>query len=413
MEKKEWPKYRWGILLSNLILITILSMGLTTWSVAVPPLSDAFDLGTIQVLLGASLYVLGYTVGSGIWGRIIGPLGYKKTGLIGLTSIVIAQFAIPYIPNWYGVLIGRFFIGVGLIVVPLTFINGIWFPAEQRGVAQGILVGGMPLGFALGGVWTGFLEPILGWKETFSYFAILILVGAIQWALLTRMPPEKLLKGDEELEEEEEKPEKKEVKSVYSEVVTWLIGLVVFANFFQIFGMNSIAGVYLGEEGLEYGLNQVGTLVFALGIIGLLSTPLGGAISDLWVKKSPKKTQVPRALATALGGFLVATIGSFLVPWLAPVGFGVALISMVIVGWGIPWTNGPMPALPIDIFGAEKGGQALGAMLFIGGFGGVISPILAAWIGLNYGWAYAWYILGIGAFLGIIACWLIARLERE
>lgn len=403
--------YRWVILISNTLLLTILSMGLTTWSVVIYPLSEAFNLGVLQTLFGASIFVLGYTIGSGIWGKLINPLGFKKTGIIGLICISIGQFAIPYVDNWHAVLALRFIMGMGLIVSPLSYINGIWFSTEQRGLATGIFVAAIPVGFALGGLWAGFLEPIFGWRLTFSCLAFLVLLGGIQWVLLTKNPPVDYNIDKKNHEEVEGIDNAISKKSVYGEKVTYFIALTVFANFFQIYGMNSIMAVYL--ETIGYSMSEIGILVFVLGIIGLISSPLGGIVSDKYVRKSKDKAYIQRAWIMAFGGFLISVIGCLLVPIMVPTSLGVAICGMVIVGWGIPWTNGPMSSIPIDIFGSEQGGEALGAMVLLGGAGGVISPLLIAWIGLNISWTYAWFVLGVFSALGMIACGLIATWNKN
>jgi MFS family permease len=413
IQKKE-SGYRWVILASNTALIIILGMALTTWSVAIVPLSEVFNLGTIQILLGASIFVAGYTIGGGLWGELMKKHSFKKVGMMGLFCMFAGQLAIPLVNNWYAVLALRFIMGMGLIAGPLSYINGIWFSTEQRGLAGGILLGGLPAGFALGGLWAGYFEPLVGWSSTFTYLAFLILLGAIQWILLTKNPPEVEVVKLKEVEDKKIEDNDKTIakKSVYGETVTYFIALTVFANFFQIYGMNSIIGVYLGDIG--YDIGQIGTLVFALGIIGFISTPIGGIVSDIYVRKAPEdKAYASRAWVMAFGGFLVSAIGCFLVPFLAPAGFAMAIFGMLIVGWGIPWTNAQMTTIPIDIFGAEQGGQALGAMILIGGVGGVISPLLIAWIGMNMGWTTAWFLLGILSASGVLACGLIAKWEKS
>jgi MFS family permease len=164
--------------------------------------------------------------------------------------------------------------------------------------------------------------------------------------------------------------------------------------------MYSFLGDYLYTLG--FAPVAVGTLILLNGLIGVVSTPVGGIVSDRIVSSSGNALKA-RAYSMVFVGFLVAAIGSWLVPFLAPLGFGLASLAMIIMGWGIPATNGPLASLPVDLFGPKVGGEAFGLVLLIAGAGGIIAPIFVTWMASTFGWYVGWFITGAAAAIGVIA----------
>ncbi len=399
-------KYRYVILFSCSLMLAIVYMSLSSWGVAVPELKKTFDLSSTMIMAGAALLVAGYSIGNFFQGRWLNALGWRKLFGVVMLCFVVASVLIPYVSNYWVVLLLRFIQGWGLVVVITSSLVSGWFPAHERGMANGILTGAIALGVAVGGWLTGILLP-LGWKTVFLILAGIDVVGIIIFYLTVRDMPEEAA-----AENVADTPAQDKASSfnIYTHPAMWLSGLAMFCTFFNAYGMYAFLGDYLYSIGL--GPREVGSLVFFNGAIGIISTPAGGYFSDLMVVKTGDATKA-RCLGMGLVGFLVGFIGCALVPNLAPSGLALAAVSVLIAGWGCPATNSPIITLPSDIFGAKAAGEAIGLVLLIAGAGGIISPILVTWLASTYGWYVGWYVTAAAAGLGFIISMILPRYSPD
>lgn len=403
-EQKRANPYRFVILFSNSLMLTIVYMSLSSWGVAVPELKEVFNLSSPAIMAGTALLVAGYSVGSYFQGRLISKLGWRKLFGVVMFFFVLASILIPFTSSYGLILLLRFIQGWGLIVVITSTIVGGWFPVHERGIANGILLGAVALGVALGGLLTGVLYPY-GWKKIFLILAGLDIVGIIIFYATVRDIPEEEVT---DVVSEESASESATNFNIYTHPAMWLLGLAMFCTFFNGYGMYAVIADYLFS--LNFTPGEVGLLVLFNGLIGVISTPAGGYFSDLWVKKSGKVIR-GRSLGLGIVGFLVGFVGCALVPHLAPLGFSTAVISVLIAGWGSPATNSPILSLPSDIFGAKTAGEAIGLVLLIAGAGGIISPILVAWIAGTYGWSVGWYLTAAAAGVGLIISMILPKYD--
>ncbi len=135
--------YRWVILLINFVVCAFAYSGLTTWSAALNELVDTFHVSKSVASLGASVFMMGYAVGSFVETQISARYGYRTGGLVGLICMVVGIFGVPYAPSFEMVLLFRFLQGWGILWVVGTNSAVAWFPPENRGFASGV-IGALP-----------------------------------------------------------------------------------------------------------------------------------------------------------------------------------------------------------------------------------------------------------------------------
>ncbi len=410
-ESKSGSKYKWVVLVSNALLLVFLCMGLTTWSVAVGPLTESLGLTNFQIMLGASTFMLGFTVSSGIWGRAIEKIGFKKAGIIGIVVSVIAQFLIPGCTNVVLILILRFFMGFGLITVPLYYIVGMWFPGKLRGLAIGLLGAVFYGGFAVGGAMSGILVPLLGWQTTFYILASATLIGGIQWIIITRNPsanevPEDVSEDDDAIKESNQKKE-----SMFKSPALYWLASLYFVILFIDYALYNMSAVFLGAH--NFNITQVGMLLFIVSMIGAVASPVGGIVSDAAARKSPLEPHSARIKTMIFGGVLITTVGCIFTPILGGMSFVLVAICLVFAGWGGPFMDAVTTVAAFDFFGMIRGDKALGYMVLLGGIGSVISPALTTWLGENVSWTVAWLLLGAVGLLGLVACIKVMKMKSE
>jgi len=386
--------YRWTVLVVNFLFLTFAYAGLSTWSIAVPELSKSFNLTPDMTQLGSSMLMAGYALGSFFEALIAARIGFKATGILAAVLLLVPQFLIPFTPSYGLILFMRFVQGWGIVwFVTVSITNG-WFSTEQRGLASGINSGAIPFGVGIGGILVGWLLTVVGtWQNAFIYFGVIVLVVAVIWAILAKNPP-----AEEPSAVVARGP--RSMLNPYKLAAGWLVAFCLFMNAFSLIGLYSVMPSYLYTLGLS--TSDAGTAILFAGLIGVISTPLGGTLSDWYIRRGADPTKA-RAYVMAIPGFLVAAVATALFPYIAPAGFGMVLLVSVLAGWGVPLTNASIGSLPNDMLGdPEVAGKLFGLIILVGISGAVISPYLATWIATTMGWSAAFMVLGFAALVGVV-----------
>lgn len=396
---------KYSALIGCTLMLTIVYMSLTSWSVAVNELADTFSLTAPLIQAGTSMQIAGYAIGGFIEGKMISKYGWKKVFTVVIVAYIIASALIPVMTNYYIILALRFVQGCGCMVGLTSAVITSWFPTKERGLALGILLGAIGLGSAFGGYVGGLLTPMIGWKNTFWVISALAVVGAIIFYLMVKEAPP--------LEEEKvtvtQQNTTSNQKNLFKEPALWLLGLATLCCFFSCYGMYAYLAQYLYT--LDYSSAQVGSMVFLNGLIAVVSTPFVGWLSDRKVSKVGALKA--RTWANMWPALFVAFVTCVLLPHLAPMGLTMAYIISLAVGWGVPATNGPGLTLPADLFGSAATGPGVGLVLLVAGAGGIISPIFVPWLAEQTSWTIGWYITGGAALLGMLINWYLSHYKAD
>ena len=407
--QEQAPRYRWVILLVNFLFLTFAYAGLSAWSIAVPQLAKTFSLTQTQTQLGACALMAGYAVGSYVEALLAARIGAKKTGLLAAALLLAPQFSIPHVESYSLIVFLRFIQGWGIVWFVTVAMTTAWFPLKERGLASGVIGGGIPAGIGIGGILSAWLLERAGnnWQQAFTQFGCLVLAVVVVWVILARDAPAGLYARAKE-EAGEKEPGAR--VNPFTLAAGWLIALALFVNAFQLVGFTSILPNYM--YGLAYDASQAGTAVLLCGLVGVLSTPLGGIISDSLAAKgmSPIKA---RAYVMAIPGFLVTAAATVAFPHIAQNGYGPLLFMVVLVGWGVPLTNASIGALPMDMLkDPNVAGKLFGMTILIGLMGAVAAPFAAASVSESAGWTAAFTLLGAAAFAGVILGLIIPRFQK-
>lgn len=402
-------KGKYSALIGCTLMLTIVYMSLTSWSVAVNELATAFNLSTPLIQAGSSMLIAGYVIGGFIEGKLINKYGWRKVFTVVIIAFVIASVLIPVVRNYYIILVLRFIQGCGCMVGLTSHVVSSWFPTKERGLALGILLGAIGLGSAFGGYIGGVLTPIMGWQKTFWIITAVSVIGAIIFYVMVRVAPPL----EEEIKENNEVVESqtiaKEETNLFKEPALWLLGLATLCCFFNCYGMYAFLPEYLYTLDLSAG--EVAKIVFANGFIAIISTPLVGWISDKRVAKHGALKA--RTWANIWPALFVGLVGCILIPFCAPLGFGMAMITALIAGWGVPATNGPGLSLPADLFGSAASGAGVGMVLLVAGAGGIIAPIFVPWLAAQTSWTVGWIVTAAPCFIGMLINMYLSNYKKK
>ena len=400
MESSRYPAYyKYVILVVCSVFLAMVYVTLSTWGVCSPIFQEKFQLSSALAMAGSATLMAGYAIGSFLEGRMMASIGWRKTFLFAMVMFLVPIFLIPQMTNYTVILVLRFMQGFGLVVTITNSMVCGWFPANQRGLASGILLGFIALGSAVGSMLPGVITPKFGWQANVYILGAAVVVGTVLFLLLVKDPPALDEGGDGA--EEKVIVKLKPGRSVYSHPIMIMLGFAMFCVFFNVYGMYSFLSTYLYDMG--YATAQVGSIGFWNGLIGLISTPFGGWIGDALIKRGMPTIRA-RAYSMGVVAFLIGAIGCILMPSMAPVSLTMAVIPAMLAGWGCPAANGPICSLPSDVFGAKIGGGAVGFILLVAGAGGVIAPIAVPAIASAFGWNVGWYVTGAAALIGLGVC---------
>lgn len=305
-------------------------------------------------------------------------------------------------------LILRFLLGVaegGMLPVVLTMVS-MWFPNEERGRANAIVILFVPIAAIITGPLSGYIISLLDWRWLFILEGLLSLLVLIPWLLLVSDRPQSaewldkrereyiLTKLDEERKELAQGPKQiASLKEVLKHVT--MIKLIVLNFCYQcgIYGF----GLWLPSllKNLTHsGMSQIGWLS-ALPYVGC-------AIGMLFVASVSDKTGRRKPfIVIPLVGFALCLLLSVKLASMTWVSYA----FLVGCGFFLQAAAGVFWTIPPRLFSPEVAGGARGVINGIGNLGGFVGPYLVGFLIQLYDYDMGIYglvaLLVIGAALTI------------
>ena len=334
-------------------------------------ISAAFGLSTFQK---ASIFAV-RQVGSGAVNLGAGPLvdmfkshwGLILTGCMLFHAITFALAG--FTPNYPVLLFIALFITIpgSLWHLPAAAAISQRFP-DRRGFAVTLHGFGANIGNVIGPLLTGALLGVFAWRPTFFIYALPYLATTffVWWSL-------KGLGKEAEGEDEERKAlggqYRDSARLLRNPVVMGLIGAAMLRGI-GLSTVNNWTPFYLKEPiedgGLAMGSLEAGFFLSLLTGVGILSTPVLGALSD---KYGRKQVLVPGFIAAAVLSFLVVGAGdSRLFLGLVLAGMGVFTFALHQI----------IQATVLDVVGRGTEAKALGLLFGLSGIIGVATPFIAS-----------------------------------
>ena len=140
------------------------------------------ELNNISAYINA-VFILGGAFGGFTAGIICDKAGRKKALLFSIATYGVFTVLTGYMPNWWGVVICRFFTGFGLgaVLVATTTIMMEEWPEKTRAIFMGFLSISMPVGIFSAGVIDYFVSS---WRQAFIVGAAPIAIAILSIWLL-------------------------------------------------------------------------------------------------------------------------------------------------------------------------------------------------------------------------------------
>jgi MFS family permease len=394
LEKERLPAiagYAWVIL--AVVLLASVAASLNQFKVPplIPVLMGAFRLDLGQAGLLMSVFALTGLILALPAGLILQQLGPKLTGLIAMGCLVIGA-GWGALSGGFGSLLGSRVVegaGLGLIAVAGPAAVALWFPLERRGTPMGIWAIWVPLGSVVMYNLAPALEIASGWQAVWWAGAIVSLIALVLYGLLMRAPAE-AARGETEAGAES----RFSFGAALANPSIWLLGAefacfnIVFIGFFTFFPTFLV-------EVRGYSLAQAGFIASLATLVGLVSAPLAGWLSD--------RAGTRRLFIAA--PFLIITllmIWPFHVTgWLL---YGLVIVLGVVSG---ATPTATFAAVPEVVGQPQLAGIGMGVVSMGMNLGVVLGPTLFGMLVQSMGWVNAGYWLIPVSLLGFVTAWLV------
>jgi sugar phosphate permease len=368
---KKVESYRWVVWIILALTYTFVTFHRLGIGVVRNDLQQDFSIGAAQFANIGSMYFYAYfimQIPSGILADKIGP---KKT--VTMFSILAAVGSVIFglSPNITIAYIGRFLVGIGVSVVfvCLIKIQSRWFYSRNFGLMIGFAGLAANLGAVLAQTPLVFASQQFGWRSTFIFMGLAMVLFAILTAIFVKDDPRDMgLPSMDELENRPVSSAKVDtmasLKSVMANRRTWITS-------FAYIGLYTGYVVLLGTFGVSflmqaYGITKVQAANYI--IIAVAGSAVGGIligyVSDRI--KNRKMTLIVCSALTLLGWILLIYARmplGFLVPFLF-------IFGMVMTVFTMCWTVGN------EVNDRRFSGIATGVVNCIGFFGAAIIPVV-------------------------------------
>ncbi len=187
--------YGWIVAIAGFLLLMCYSgTGFYTFAVFMKPLEAEFSCTRSEIALTVSIYLIANGLFAPFLGRIIQLVGPKKIIRIGAFCTSACLLAISFVPDLltfqiHYALLAICFTGIGYIPVSTLVAN--WFKhCNGAGTATGFVYMGISAGGLIFVPLIGRLNQALGWRQSFVFLAITVLVITVPIALFLIKDPQ-------------------------------------------------------------------------------------------------------------------------------------------------------------------------------------------------------------------------------
>ena len=368
--------YAWVIAFTG-TLVTVLAHGFgrMSYSVILPSMKDGLSLTYTQIGLIGTGNFIGYLSLAIIGGFLAARFGVRRVVTLSLLVIGISLCLTGLSESFSFAFSMRLFTGMGngSSYVPIMALPAAWFATRKRGLATGIVSGGIGIGLFLSGL---LLPPIIGWFGNdgwrYAWFvlgAIVFVLAFVCYAFLRNSPKEKGLSMYGGSEEQKGGP-KVTLFSAWRDVVRepeiWKLGFVYFMYGFSYIIYLTFFVAYLTKE-IGMSPRNAGGIFAFLGFLSIFCGIVWGGISDVLGRRHGSML----AYLTLALSYLIFAL------WRENTGFYVSAFIFGITAFSIPTI---MAAAAGDAVGGRLAPAGLGFITLFFGVGQALGPAVAGWI---------------------------------
>lgn len=168
------------------LLFGLAGMGSSSAAIALPLISDHFDVSIGVSAWTITLYALMLAVTTAVYGRVADLVGVRLPLLVGVVLMTVGAVVSAFAPSFDVLLVARVFQGAGAAAVPTLGITVLSarYDGEIRGLALGRLAGMAAAVSCLGPLVGGIVESQFGWRAVMALPVLGVLVIPFLWHAL-------------------------------------------------------------------------------------------------------------------------------------------------------------------------------------------------------------------------------------
>jgi ACS family D-galactonate transporter-like MFS transporter len=377
------------LLLATALLINYVDRG--NLSIAAPILKVELSLSPTQLGLLFSSFFWTYTFALFFMGWLVDRFDVNWVLLIGFSLWSVATAATGIAHTFTILLMMRLLLGVGESVAFPSYskILATHVSESFRGVANGICIGGMKFGPAVGAFSAGLLMVTYGWRRIFLYIGCLSLLWVPLW--LIYKPGRK---------DSSRKPADSgaNLATLFSQRSFWGASLGHFCINYLLYFMASWLPLYLVQERHLSSRSMVTVAGIYYSVDALFALSIGIA-TDALIRAGSSVTLVRKS--AMLFGHLLAAIGLL---GCATAGTRSYLVWLALIAIGSGTSGYGVFAFGQTIAGPRLAGKWAGFQNGFGNFSGVVGPAITGFLVTSTGhFALPFYITAVFAALGGLA----------
>jgi sugar phosphate permease len=409
---------RWFVLFLLCLMYLITYMDRVNISATAPLISKEFGFDKITMGIIFSAFVWAYAlfqVPGGWLGDRFGPrdvLGIIVAYWSAMTALTAR--ATGLVSFWTI----RFLFGIGEAGAFPTATRAmqLWFPKEERGIAQGITHSASRLGAAIAPPITVAIMVAYGWRMVFYVFGLIGLAWSILYFLVYSNTPEEHKRVNRaELAHIRGVNESGDIQRVniqqkptvpWSVLVKhpnmWAIMCAYFTYVYCLWIFLSWLPSYLVDY-RHFSLLKMGYFASLPLFAGVVGDTAGGWVTDLLLVKT-KNVKLARRSVAIVG---MLGCGAFILPAAFTSNSYVAVYCLTGAMFFLECVIGPAWAVPMDV-GGEYSGTVSGMMNMAGNIGGALSPTVFGFLVAYGSWIAPFVVAACLLFLGaaVWAFWL-------
>lgn len=421
MEKLDKaPGRRWAILVTYMIPYCFFFMCLNMSVAFSADIQEAMGISATQNSLLMTAAMLSFAFGNTVGGNLQAKIGPKKTNICGIAITIVATLLFaPLGATFAMAIVLRFFqgLGGGIMVTPTLSVSNIWFPVRQRGLANGIVIGILGVGFTLATLGRSAVAGMgLPWNVGAGVlFAAVGVVVLVFFAIAARdlqdvYPGAETVQdmladnagdqasGSDDASDAGLPDTMPAARKNPAYLASAIFG---FGNAAILYGFGTFLSQLLTVDiGITSGL--VTTVIASTFFITIVFTPLGGIVSDQVFKGSRYQTCIIGSVLTGVALVAIALSGSSAALFVA--------VMLILAYGGNAMPLGPLWAMVPECVSSNIRSKYLGELNTISNFGGILGAPLFAAVMDATGSAYAdlWICVAI-AVLCVISARIIHR----
>jgi ACS family tartrate transporter-like MFS transporter len=378
-------KVNWRLLPVAMLLFFMSLLDRTNISFAALEMNKDLGLSLAQYGVAASIFYIGYVLF-----EIPSNFALARTGArIWLTRIMvtwgIVVIAMAFVQGSTSLYVVRFLLGVAEagLLPGLLFYLGLWLPAQQRGVAYGILLSTAAIAYVVGAPFTAWLMSfsvlgLKGWQTMYVVQGLLtVLIGvAVPFLLPNRPADATFLTMDEKawlqarLDQEERHKQVSGATTLRQGFLDPRVLITTATCFFLVcanFGTVLFLPQILKSAFPVLSTVQISLMISAAFAAGGIAGIICGRHSD---RTGDRKWHIVISAVVATVGFAYAAIAG--TPLLEFAGICIGVVGIWSI-FGVFWAHAG------DLLGGAAAAGGLAFINSLGSLGGVVAPNVLAY----------------------------------